>query len=133
MVEVPEGVEIHEMAADRQETATVEDLAARAEMSGAVAEAMEKLPADQRTAIILKEYHGLTFQEVAELMNCPLEHGENPAVSGAGVASAVSRGAGKIRSGGGRAKNQSRAQGKLKRRRHDAYHREPGSVARLFV
>ena len=58
--------------ADRHETETVEDLAARAEMSSAVAEAMERLPADQRTAIILKEYHGLTFQEVAELMNCPL-------------------------------------------------------------
>jgi RNA polymerase sigma-70 factor (ECF subfamily) len=72
MVEVPEGVEIHEMAADRHETATVEDLAARAELSGAVALAMERLPEDQRTAIILKEYHGLTFQEVAELMNCPL-------------------------------------------------------------
>jgi RNA polymerase sigma-70 factor (ECF subfamily) len=65
-------VEIHEMAADRHETATVEDLAARAELSGAVAEAMERLPEDQRTAIVLKEYHGLTFQEVAELMNCPL-------------------------------------------------------------
>jgi len=72
MVEVPEGVEIHEMAADRHETATVEDLAARSELSAAVAEAMERLPADQRTAIVLKEYHGLTFQEVAELMNCPL-------------------------------------------------------------
>jgi RNA polymerase sigma-70 factor (ECF subfamily) len=72
MVEVPEGVEIHEMASDRQETATVEDLAARAELSVAVAEAMEKLPPEQKAAIILKEYHGLTFQEVAELMNCPL-------------------------------------------------------------
>ena len=72
MVAVPEGVEIHELAADKQETATVEDLAARAEMSSAVAEAMEKLPAEQRTVIILKEYHGLTFQEIAELMNCPL-------------------------------------------------------------
>jgi RNA polymerase sigma-70 factor, ECF subfamily len=72
MVDVPEGVEIHELAIDKQETATVEDLAARAELSGAVAEAMEKLPAEQRTAIILKEYHGLTFQEIAELTNCPL-------------------------------------------------------------
>jgi RNA polymerase sigma-70 factor (ECF subfamily) len=72
MVVVPEGVEIHELAAEKHETATVEDLAARAELSGAVAEAMEKLPEEQRTAIILKEYHGLTFQEIAELMNCPL-------------------------------------------------------------
>jgi RNA polymerase sigma-70 factor (ECF subfamily) len=72
MVPVPEGVEIHELAADRQEVASVEDLAARAELSGAVAIAMELLPPEQRNAIILKEYHGLTFQEVAELMNCPL-------------------------------------------------------------
>src|SRR6266851_1884332 len=57
MVAVPEGVEIHELAADKQEVASVEDLAARAELSGAVAAAMELLPAEQRNAIILKEYH----------------------------------------------------------------------------
>ena len=72
MVAVPEGVEIHELAAEQGEVETVEDLAARAELSGAVAEAMERLPVEQRSAIILKEYHGLTFQEIAELMNCPL-------------------------------------------------------------
>ena len=33
---------------------------------------MEKLPPEQRQAIILKEYHGLTFQEIADLMKCPL-------------------------------------------------------------
>src|SRR5450759_524606 len=60
MVAVPDGVEIHELAADQGEVETVEDLAARAELSGAVAEAMELLPAEQRSAIILKEYHGLT-------------------------------------------------------------------------
>ena len=72
MVDVPEGVEIHELAGDKREVASVEDLAARAELSGAVAEAMERLPEEQRTAIILKEYHGLTFQEIAELTSCPL-------------------------------------------------------------
>src|SRR6476646_7089897 len=40
LVAVPEGVEIEQLAVDRHETATVEDLAARAELSGAVAEAM---------------------------------------------------------------------------------------------
>ena len=33
---------------------------------------MRRLPEDQRTAIVLKEYHGLTFQEIADLMGCPL-------------------------------------------------------------
>ena len=42
-----------------------------AELSREVARAMETLPAEQRQAIILKEYHGLTFQEIADLMKCP--------------------------------------------------------------
>jgi RNA polymerase sigma-70 factor (ECF subfamily) len=72
LVAVPEGVDIQDLAAERHQTASVEDLAARAELSREVAAAMELLPTEQRTAIILKEYHGLTFQEIADLMNCPL-------------------------------------------------------------
>ncbi len=41
-------------------------------MGLAVSKAMALLPEDQRTAIILKEYHGLTFQEIADLLDCPL-------------------------------------------------------------
>ncbi len=37
-----------------------------------VERAMALLPEEQRTAIILKEYHGLTFQEIADLVGCPL-------------------------------------------------------------
>ena len=48
----------------------VED--ARRELSAVVEEAMAKLPDEQRTAIILKEYHGMTFQEIADLQGCPL-------------------------------------------------------------
>ena len=72
LVAVPEGVEVEQLAVEKQETATVEDLAARAELSRGVAKAMEHLPAEQRTAILLKEYHGLTFQEIADTTNCPL-------------------------------------------------------------
>ena len=38
----------------------------------AVARAMAELPEEQRTAIMLKEYHGLTFQEIADQLDCPL-------------------------------------------------------------
>jgi len=33
---------------------------------------MALLPDEQRTAIILKEFHGMTFQEIADLQDCPL-------------------------------------------------------------
>ena len=72
MVAVPDGVEVEQLAVDRQPVQSVEDLAARAELGRVVAKAMERLPAEQRQAIILKEYHGLTFQEIADLMKCPL-------------------------------------------------------------
>jgi RNA polymerase sigma-70 factor (ECF subfamily) len=73
VVQAPEGVDIDQLA-ERQgyESESVEDAAARAELSRGVARAMEHLPTEQRTAILLKEYHGLTFQEIAEMMNCPL-------------------------------------------------------------
>jgi RNA polymerase sigma-70 factor (ECF subfamily) len=41
-------------------------------MGREVAKAMQFLPVEQRHAIILKEYHVLTFQEIADLMKCPL-------------------------------------------------------------
>jgi RNA polymerase sigma-70 factor (ECF subfamily) len=37
-----------------------------------VEQAMSELSEEQRTAIILKEYHGMTFQEIADLQGCPL-------------------------------------------------------------
>ena len=72
LVAVPEGVEVEQLAADQGPIETVEDLAARAELGREVAKAMAHLPEEQRHAIILKEYHGLTFQEIADLMRCPL-------------------------------------------------------------
>jgi RNA polymerase sigma-70 factor (ECF subfamily) len=72
VVAVPEGVDVEQLAADRAPAESIEDLAARAELSREVAKAMKHLPNEQRQAIILKEYHGLTFQEIADLMKCPL-------------------------------------------------------------
>jgi len=70
--QAPEGVDLIEMASAAEPTESVEDLVSRRELSRAVARAMATLPEEQRTAIVLKEYHGLTFQEIADLLDCPL-------------------------------------------------------------
>ena len=72
VVDLPEGVDPVELATERGPFESVEELASRKELSQAVAEAMKLLPEEQRTAIILKEYHGMTFQEIADLLGCPL-------------------------------------------------------------
>jgi RNA polymerase sigma-70 factor, ECF subfamily len=72
VAQAPEGVDLLDLAAEREPSESIEALVARREMSRAVAKAMALLPEEQRTAIILKEYHGLTFQEIADLQGCPL-------------------------------------------------------------
>jgi RNA polymerase sigma-70 factor (ECF subfamily) len=72
VMQAPEGVDLIELAGEATPTESIEDLVARKELSQAVAQAMARLPEEQRTAIILKEYHGLTFQEIADLLDCPL-------------------------------------------------------------
>ena len=51
---------------------TVEDLFIRRELGRSVQQAMARLSPEQRTVIVLKEYHDLTFREIAELVGCPL-------------------------------------------------------------
>ena len=72
IVEMPEGVDAADLAVPTGQVESIEDLVARRELSAAVEEAMARLPEEQRTAIILKEYHGMTFQEIADLLGCPL-------------------------------------------------------------
>ncbi len=47
------------------------ELAAR-EIAEAVNAAMEALPEDLRTAVTLREIEGLSYEEIAEAMNCPI-------------------------------------------------------------
>ena len=72
VAQAPEGVDLLDLASEVTPAESIEDLVARREMGRAVAKAMAELPDEQRTAIILKEYHGLTFQEIADLLDCPL-------------------------------------------------------------
>ena len=67
-----EDVDVTDLEVDRGGSESIEDVVARKHLARLVGRAMTRLPAEQRTAIILKEYHGLTFQEIAELVGCPL-------------------------------------------------------------
>jgi RNA polymerase sigma-70 factor (ECF subfamily) len=72
VVQAPEGVDLLELAAAAEPSESIEDLVARNDQTRAVERAMTLLSDDQRTAIVLKEYHGLTFKEIADLIGCPL-------------------------------------------------------------
>jgi RNA polymerase sigma-70 factor (ECF subfamily) len=71
-VETPEGVDVIELAGEHGPSESVEDLVARKDLGAFVSRALDALTEDQRTAIVLKEYQGLTFQEIADLLGCPL-------------------------------------------------------------
>jgi RNA polymerase sigma-70 factor (ECF subfamily) len=72
VVQAPEGVDVVELASEQGPAESIEDLVARRDMSAIVQRAMAALSEEQRTTIILKEYQGLTFQEISELQGCPL-------------------------------------------------------------
>ncbi|MGE0371464.1 MAG: RNA polymerase sigma factor RpoE [Gammaproteobacteria bacterium] len=57
---------------DLKEYATPEHLLVRDEIQNTVHSAIEKLPEDLRTAIILRELDGLSYEEIAERMDCPV-------------------------------------------------------------
>jgi RNA polymerase sigma-70 factor (ECF subfamily) len=72
VVQAPEDADLMDLAAQAEPSESIEDLVARKDVTRAVERAMALLPEEQRTAIVLKEYHGLTFQEIADLVGCPL-------------------------------------------------------------
>ena len=72
VVQAPEGTDLMELAAAAEPSEPIEHLVARKDLARRAEQAMALLPEEQRTAIVLKEYHGLTFQEIADLQGCPL-------------------------------------------------------------
>ena len=70
---MPEGVDPVELVGASGPAESIETLVARRELSAVVAEAMALLPEEQRTAIVLKDIHGMTFQEIADLQSVPLD------------------------------------------------------------
>jgi len=71
-VQPPEDGDLMDLMPADEPSESIEDLVARNDQIRAVERAMALLPEEQRTAIVLKEYHGLTFQEIADLLGCPL-------------------------------------------------------------
>lgn len=55
-----------------QEYDTPEALAQRDEIERAVFTAIEELPEDLRTTITLRELEGLSYEEIAQVMECPI-------------------------------------------------------------
>src|ERR1700674_783230 len=72
VVDTPQDLDLMDLPAAAEPSEWIEDLVARRDEMRVVERAMALLPVEQRTAIVLKEYHGLTFQEIADLIGCPL-------------------------------------------------------------
>jgi len=64
--------EQYEGAMGLKEYATPERLLLRDEIKAVIARAIDELPDDLRTAIILRELEGLSYEEIAETMECPI-------------------------------------------------------------
>ena len=67
-----EVAEQYEGASDLRDYATPERLLLKDEIERTVFEVIEQLPEDLRTAITLRELEGLSYEEIAEAMGCPI-------------------------------------------------------------
>lgn len=55
-----------------REVATPDAVLLSRELGDAISRAIEKLPEELRKAIVLREIEGLSYEEIAESMNCPI-------------------------------------------------------------
>lgn len=62
----------YDVVANLKDTATPEALALTEEIRSTVTAAIEALPEDLRTAIQLRELEGLSYEEIAAAMECPV-------------------------------------------------------------
>lgn len=64
--------EQHDRQAMLKDGDTPEGVLLTDEIRGVVERALEQLPEDLRTAIVLRELEGLSYEEIAEAMDCPV-------------------------------------------------------------
>ncbi|HET7135820.1 MAG TPA: sigma-70 family RNA polymerase sigma factor, partial [Casimicrobiaceae bacterium] len=67
-----EDAESFEDAEQLRDSATPEAELLGKQIAATVNRAMEQLPDDLRTAITLREIEGLSYEEIASVMNCPI-------------------------------------------------------------
>ncbi len=67
-----ETAEVLDGAASLRDTATPERILLRDEIANTVQQAIEALPEDLRTAITLREIDGLSYEDIAQVMTCPI-------------------------------------------------------------
>jgi RNA polymerase sigma-70 factor (ECF subfamily) len=68
----PEGEESFDMSSRLKDTATPEAMVLTDEIRSTVNAAIDQLPEDLRTAIVLRELEGLSYEEIAAAMECPV-------------------------------------------------------------
>ncbi len=71
------GIDSEEMMSREEEfglndVATPDNILAKDEVQHTVFETIENLPDDLRTALTLREFDGLSYEEIAEVMECPV-------------------------------------------------------------
>ena len=64
--------EQYEGAVGLKEYATPERMLLRDEIQTSIAQAIDELPDELRTAITLRELEGLSYEEIAQTMDCPI-------------------------------------------------------------
>jgi RNA polymerase sigma-70 factor (ECF subfamily) len=67
-----ETAEQMDMGTRLKEQDTPEQLAMQDQIAATIKSALEALPDDLRTAILLREFEGLSYEEIAEAMDCPI-------------------------------------------------------------
>jgi len=67
-----ETAEQMDMGTRLKENATPEHLAMQDEIARTIKSALEALPEELRTALSLREFEGLSYEEIAEAMDCPI-------------------------------------------------------------
>ena len=63
-------IELHELIPN-PDSDPVNDLE-KGELAGHVKDAISSLPEDEHLVVVLKEYQGMKFAEIAEIMDCPI-------------------------------------------------------------